>query len=910
MWPRKIDTSLLDRSVSMSRTLRRAIYFALTLSMAFLLASCGNVNSAPISNLNTISGVSVDISPASISVGTNSVTAFTATVNDSGVQTVQWQVNGIPGGAPIIGTIDSSGNYTAPQFVPNPANVMITAVAYADNTKSGNASVSITGTQYPATVYLSPTGSAYVQVGTKLNLSAGVTGPADTSVEWQVNGVANGNSTVGTIATGANGSAVYTAPTKLPNPSTVTIKALSHTEPTRFNSCPVALSLQPPTIATVTISPVLAIVQGGDNFTFTASVIGANDTSVSWRIDGTPGGDTTFGTIAGVTGDQGRYTAPFKIPNTGSAVPVVAYSNAQPARTTSGLVTIAPPPAFGVSISVSGPINDTVGSSLAYTAALLNTNNQAVTWQVNGITGGNATVGTIVPTQVPDVAMYTAPATVPVPATVVVGAVPSANPKVSGTVPVLISTVPVVVTVVCYPNACPAGTKLGINQQLQYAAEVSGLNDQNASWYVCTQNSQPANCILGGDGTLGTISPDTVADLVTYTAPASVPNPSTIIIKAVPEADPSQFGTTTLTISLSAVSVQVSPPGPFSVPINQSAPPFTAVVTGSTDQTVSWYVNGILNGNSVVGTMVPDSQNLGAEDYIAPANIPNPAAVSVTAVPEAAPTVTSNAVQITIVLPQEMLTISPDPAPPLLPGANEQFSANVQGTQDQIVNWTLSLPPSEGTSCSNPSTPCGTIVPPQTNNVPTTYTAPQNPPTDPYYVNITATSNDNSNLFATVTVEITQNATGSFNIYPSQPTAQAGSANLITFGIDNLINLGDDPTVSWTMSCNSLAPTGENCGKSFGQYQDKGGPGCISYPGDFFPLCNDGGFNQAADLTFTYTAPGVLGSSYQQIEQCNTQPGQTDGYVAITAEIDASNCPNQGRCLATVCIAISPPGAK
>ena len=264
----------------MSRNPRMCVYLAGTLCMVLWLASCGNLNSAPIAGLDQFGGVSVQITPPSITVGTNSVTAFSATVNGSGVQAVQWQVNGIPGGAPIIGTIDSSGNYTAPQFVPDPPSVVITAVANADNTKTGNASVSITGTLYPATVYMSPTGTAYMQKGTQLNLSGGVTGPADTAVEWQVNGVVNGNSKVGTIAVGSNGSAVYTAPDAVPDPPTVTIKALSQAEPNAFKSCTVTLSNEPPTIATVTISPVLATVVSGESFAFTASVIGASDTTV------------------------------------------------------------------------------------------------------------------------------------------------------------------------------------------------------------------------------------------------------------------------------------------------------------------------------------------------------------------------------------------------------------------------------------------------------------------------------------------------------------------------------------------------------------------------------------------------------------------------------------------------------
>jgi hypothetical protein len=72
---------------------------------------------------------------------------------------VTWQVNGVVGGNATVGTIDATGNYTAPASVPNPATFNVTAVAQADSTKTGNASVTIqTPTPsgpYPITVTVS-----------------------------------------------------------------------------------------------------------------------------------------------------------------------------------------------------------------------------------------------------------------------------------------------------------------------------------------------------------------------------------------------------------------------------------------------------------------------------------------------------------------------------------------------------------------------------------------------------------------------------------------------------------------------------------------------------------------------------------------------------------------------------------
>ena len=908
----------------------RIILAAVALSMMAMVAGCGGASSAPISGAENLGGVSVSITPATMTVPTGTTQTFAATVNGSGEQTVQWQVNGLPGGQASIGTIDSSGNYTAPQFVPTPASVVLTAVANADNSKQGNATVTITGALLPARVFMSPAGTAYVQAGTDLKLAGGVTGPADTEVVWQVNGVANGNSAVGTIAPGANNTAVYTAPARVPNPATVTIQAVSHAEPTAFTSCKVTLSAQPPKIATVTVTPVVGVVQAQTGFTFTADVINANDDSVSWEVTGESGqpiigGSEVDGTIGSESGDTGLYTAPAQIPPLGSAVVVTAVSNAQPSRSSAASLAISGPQANGITVQVSGEGDVLTGAPAPYSATVGNSNTQTVIWQVNGITGGNSTYGTITPDLfIAGQGDYVAPAVAPKPAVVVVGAVPTADTKIAATLPVTISPPKVNVSVSCYPSVCVNGTEqLGINQTQQFQLQVTGLDDQNGSWYVCTQNSNPGNCVLGGNATLGTISPDQASDLVTYTAPASVPSPATVIIKAIPEADSSQFATATVMISLTAISVQISPPGPLQVQVGELGGPFTANVIGSTDQTVSWYVNGILDGNSTVGTMMPDSQNLEEEDYIAPAQIPNSNPVYITAVPEADPSVVSNKVQVTIIPVQNDVTISisPDPPPPLLPGqSNPNFLADIENTADHIAYWTLS--PAGGGICTDPllPTPCGTITP-QTNGTFATYTAPnvQGLP-DPYNVNITATADADPSKKATVTQEVTNNAQASISISPSQPQAQAGSTNLITFAV-TAINIPDfaGTTVEWQMGCDSLAPpgksgNGENCGPqpNFGQcYADGGGPGLLRYNGAHgnTKLCGSGSFFANGGETFTYQAPTVLGSFYMAIQQCGTSPGQTDGFVPMTVQVDEENCPN-GVCQATVCVDISPPGAK
>jgi len=83
------------------------------------------------------------------------------------------------------------------------------------------------------------------------------------------------------------------------------------------------------------------------------------------------------------------------------------------------------------------------------------------------------------------------------------------------------------------------------------------------------------------------------------------------------------------------VSVSVSPSS-TSVTVGHTLT-FQATVTGSTNTAVTWRVNGITSGNSTVGTISA------AGLFTAPAQVPSPATVSVSAVSQADPTKLSSA---------------------------------------------------------------------------------------------------------------------------------------------------------------------------------------------------------------------------------------------------------------------------
>ncbi len=160
------------------------------LAFAFLLAGCNatlrNVQPKPVTPVPNpptspppVAGQSgsVTISPQSVALAPGQKFQFTATVTGGG-QT-EWLVNGVVGGSASTGTVDSSGNYTAPATLPQSANVTVTVALTASPTH--NYATAVVSIILPAQVtcpfdlgnpqvalyslYLPAPGKAYVEFG-------------------------------------------------------------------------------------------------------------------------------------------------------------------------------------------------------------------------------------------------------------------------------------------------------------------------------------------------------------------------------------------------------------------------------------------------------------------------------------------------------------------------------------------------------------------------------------------------------------------------------------------------------------------------------------------------------------------------------------------------------------------------
>ena len=195
-------------------------------------------------------------------------------------------------------------------------------------------------------------------------------------------------------------------------------------------------------------------------------------------------------------------------------------------------------PSIFVSVTPN-PVNVAVSTQQQFTADVTGITNTAVTWQVNGVAGGNAsTTGSISTT-----GLYLAPATIPTPATVTITAIAS-DGTTSGSAQATIVGAGGAVTVTVTTN--PVVTQVYTSTLQAFIATVTGTTNTGVNWQV--------NGVPGGNTTFGTIDASG-----NYTAPLAVPTPATVTIEAVSTALSSAIGSDTITIITVPSAVEPAP---------------------------------------------------------------------------------------------------------------------------------------------------------------------------------------------------------------------------------------------------------------------------------------------------------------------------------------------------------------
>ncbi len=179
------------------------------------------------------------------------------------------------------------------------------------------------------------------------------------------------------------------------------------------------------------------------------------------------------------------------------------------------------------------------------------------------------------------------------------------------------------------------------------------------------------------------------------------------------------------------VNVSISPTG-ATLQAGQSEQ-FTATVSGTSDNAVTWLVNGSVGGNSTVGSVSTSGL------YVAPPNVPT-TSIIVTARSAYQSSASASATVSVVSPPVVSVSISPTSAT-LQTDQSQQFSASVSGTTSTQVLWLIN-----GVAGGSLST--GTV------SATGQYTAPTSVPSVP----ITVTAQSTYSTAATASAKVTISA--------------------------------------------------------------------------------------------------------------------------------------------------------
>lgn len=401
-------------------------------------------------NVTVISDISIQLTPNAAGVELGAVQVFTPAISSAGHPdtAVRWSLSGAS--CPnSCGSVDAGGNFTAPQILPAPALVTVSAQSVADPTKQASASITI-GSHFTLTISAPasvPTGASAAIVAT---LTAVPGSNPSTAVSWTLSGTGCSGSGCGTLTTvttqsagsgkTASDSATYVAPAAAPTPDTVTITVTPQADPSKLAQATLAIAQG----VGVTVTPGTATLAANHRATLTSQVNGAANANVLWSVNGVPGGNAIVGLICVAGSNPCRqvlspsaaaidYLAPGAIPSP-DPVTVQAVSAADSTKNATAQITVINH--VVVSVFPGSATLPPLGVQ-SFSASVLGSGNQGVIWQISGTPcgpGGGA-CGTIDAN-----GTYTAPPTAPSPDALQIVAVSQDDTAQSGTSSVTIST--------------------------------------------------------------------------------------------------------------------------------------------------------------------------------------------------------------------------------------------------------------------------------------------------------------------------------------------------------------------------------------------------------------------------------------------------------------------------------------
>lgn len=569
------------------------------------------------------------VTPANIQMGAHQQQRFTL----PGYSQVTWRL--IPGNGG--GTIDSTGLYTSPSYLPNTEVVFIYAQpvghssfystllyltpGYVPPPPPPPPTPPVTSTPIPPpppppppttpsgpttpiaplniSVSVSPMSSS-LQPGQSVTFTPTVQGTNNHLVQWSL------SPAIGTLNNGT-----YTAPSSLSADTQVAITATSLADSTKSATATVSLGV-PVIPVGISVAPTSTVLNAGQSAKFTASISGTSNTAVNWSV--TP----TVGVL-----NNGVYTAPATL-TAQQNVTLIATSQADITKTATASLVLKPisnppQPSSPVTVSLSpGTATLSAGQSITFTPAITGTSNTNLTWSVNPAVGtltngvyqapSSITSAQVITVRITSAASSTATATSKV--TLLPGSPAQQQPPPA-----------VAITL------SPASSSLLGGQSTTLQPTVTGSSNTAVTW-----SFSPA---------IGTLTNGA------YQAPAIIASAQNVTVTATSVADPTKSASASIALTPIAVTV-----GPSMATLNAGqSQTFQASVTGTGNSAVNWSVS------PAVGTIVNGV-------YTAPSTIASSQNVIVTAASVADPSKTATATvslnastpqNTTIVLPLEVM---------------------------------------------------------------------------------------------------------------------------------------------------------------------------------------------------------------------------------------------------------------
>ena len=465
-------------------------------------------------------GYTIIVTPGTATLPGLTTQQFSAKTNDGSKPTLSWTINGIAGGNPTIGTISSTGLYTAPEFPPAPNTIKVSATDTVDTSKTGSSAVTLDN-PIPVLTAISPvvisvgpftlslTGQYFVPGATVFLGSTALATTVVSSTQLTATGTAtnaevgNVNITVQNPAPGANASKAITAQIKGSG-------------------------------INVQVTPATGTLRAGTQQVFAATVTGTSNTGVTWSINGIAGGNDTVGTIVG----NGNYLAPNILPKA-NTITVTATSVADTTATGNATMTLGNPV----------PILSTVTPDLVVIGKFSLT-----------LTGSGFMNGSVVNFgSQPLTTTFVSPTELTATGTATIAQVGTVNVSVTNPNPVSATSAPIPVQVVASSNIVvtltPKSVTIGAGNTTQFQATVTGTTDIQVSWSV--------NGVPYGNNTVGTVDGNG-----NYTAPVNIVGLGSVTVTAASVVDPTKSGSATVTLSnpvptLTAITPGTIGPGAF-----------------------------------------------------------------------------------------------------------------------------------------------------------------------------------------------------------------------------------------------------------------------------------------------------------------------------------------------------------